>query len=1085
MKWIQLVLFSLLLAWLQLFMKMPAATEHRIHTSKGEWLVRFDSEKNPTTIHWPEQISTVSVHQPLHAVVIQTSLSDAELIRTLQSIDGVVRLEKAHRDEFNSPVYPTGLALIEPGANALPFLQEAFSIQPIQRLDALGWFIVEIPTGYSFEAFNKRCMQSGCIQQVHRDEIIACQSHQTNDPMFNSSWHIQQANDIDIDAPEAWNLIPTSAPMRSIAIIEGVGFDTLNVDLAGRFIDRYNAVDNSTNVYSNVTAERHGTATSGIPGAIANNAISAAGLGYNKLKLQVIRLGYNITSTGNFTTTSVMQAAAVNRAIAQSSTVAISMSFSSSSYQSAFFNAITSARLQGRANKGIPVFASTGNSGLNTWTNYPASYSGVIAVGATTSSDGRASFSNYGPGITLSAPGSSIATTDITGAEGYSTGDNAYFSGTSAACPLAASVGALMLVANDQLTETQVKQFLAQSCQKVGGFSYTTNTSNPYSTWSSELGYGRVNMRAAIELSLSQSPVIPDITLSGTTVSAASPAVGQTITIYATQQINPATGSAVFPVLEYRYSNDAVWSSDDIIIGTDASTLGSGVATESESITYMIPAGSGTKYILLRADAQSAVNESSEANNTTVLTITLPVSAALPDITLSGASVSATSVVVGQSITISCTQNTTSAGTILSPSLQYRLSTDAVWQTTDTFIGSDISTFSSTVLSEAENITYTIPNSIGTQYILLKADADNGVTESNENNNVVVIPITISAAPPLPDIYISNITTSASTAASGQSIVLSCRQGITNPGTASYSVSMKFNWSTDAVLTSDDVLLGTATSALSSLTLYEPESITFSIPSVPTGTYYVLLQADAGNTVNESNESNVYVQAISVTGTQTLPDIGISNATTTSTSAIEGSSMTVSCLQYTSMPSMPLTDVLMQYRWGNSPTYSPTMQLLGIDYSSLGGGDADDPEDLIFTVPAGSGVRYLFVIADVSNVISESNENNNIAVIPITVVAASPEWNDTNRQTRAEEHIEDLSPIVYPNPAHNRIWIQPNGIEWQSMRILNAEGRMVKELIAVNTGYQAQMDVSDLPAGLYIVQFKTGGSLSSCRLLLE
>jgi len=78
--------------------------------------------------------------------------------------------------------------------------------------------------------------------------------------------------------------------------------------------------------------------------------------------------------------------------------------------------------------------------------------------------------------------------------------------------------------------------------------------------------------------------------------------------------------------------------------------------------------------------------------------------------------------------------------------LQYRLSTDNVWQSTDTFIGSDLSTFTSAILSESENITYTIPNQIGTRYLLLKADAGNAVTESNENNNVVAIAITISAA---------------------------------------------------------------------------------------------------------------------------------------------------------------------------------------------------------------------------------------------------------------------------------------------------------------------------------------------------
>ena len=201
-------------------------------------------------------------------------------------MSGVVRIEEGWRDTYNSPVYPTGIALIEPASlYATEYLQQAFNIRPTQNLDALGWLVVEIPGDYSFDEFRMRCLESGHMREVHRDEIVQGFSHQTTDPMFNSSWHLQQASDMDIDAPEAWNLLPTNSPTRSIAIIEGVGFDTLNADLAGRFIDRFNAVDNSTNVYSNTTNERHGTATSGIPGAIANNAISAAGLGYNKLNL--------------------------------------------------------------------------------------------------------------------------------------------------------------------------------------------------------------------------------------------------------------------------------------------------------------------------------------------------------------------------------------------------------------------------------------------------------------------------------------------------------------------------------------------------------------------------------------------------------------------------------------------------------------------------------------------------------------------------------------------------------------------------------------------------------------------------------
>jgi hypothetical protein len=253
-------------------------------------------------------------------------------------------------------------------------------------------------------------------------------------------------------------------------------------------------------------------------------------------------------------------------------------------------------------------------------------------------------------------------------------------------------------------------------------------------------------MQAALQLSLPQTSSTPDITLSGVSVSTASPQVGQSITINANQQVTPSNGSSISPVLEYHYSTDNVWSTDDVVIGTDVSTLGAGISSESENITYTIPAGNGPKYILIKADALYSVAESNESNNVTSMAITIAGSSPTTDVFINNAQCSSTNAVVGQSITISCTQSISGLSNAIYPSLQYRLSTDAVWQNTDTYIGSDFSTLNATVLNEAENITYTIPNQIGTRYILIKGDAGNSISESNENNNVAVIPITISAA---------------------------------------------------------------------------------------------------------------------------------------------------------------------------------------------------------------------------------------------------------------------------------------------------------------------------------------------------
>jgi len=340
---------------------------------------------------------------------------------------------------------------------AIAALNDSQGAQQVDAIPALGLRVLRFPAAAAAGRAAAAYARNPLVEFAEPNALVVPDAL-PDDPYFSSAWHLAK-----IEAATAWDQAGAGGVLVAVC---DTGVEGTHPDLAAvlRGDLGWNTADGSNN-WAPIAG--HGTLVSGALAAATNNATGVSGVAWGAAIIPV-RIS-NLPDGSAY----VSDAVKCIQGAADRGARVINLS-----YRMAGSSSIDSAAAYARQ-RGALTFVAAGNDGVaQPWADYP----NFIAVGATTSSDLRASYSNTGSYVDIAAPGSNVYTTRAGASYGPA-------SGTSLASPVAAGVAALVFGANPALSAADVEAILRQSADDLGAPGEDD-----------EFGAGRVNARKAVAL---------------------------------------------------------------------------------------------------------------------------------------------------------------------------------------------------------------------------------------------------------------------------------------------------------------------------------------------------------------------------------------------------------------------------------------------------------------------------------------------------------------------------------------------------------------------------------------------------------
>lgn len=324
------------------------------------------------------------------------------------------------------------------------------------ELAKIGVTIIEAPAD-RIDQLKKEFKADPDVRFAEYDGLVQALDVFPNDPGFPSQYGL-----INIRAPQGW-AISTGSSIVTIAVIDS-GVDGSHPDLLAKLLPGYDFVESDSVPQDEYG---HGTHVSGIAAASTNNGTGVSGVSWGAQILPVRVLD----ASGNGSYTAV--AAGIVWAVDHGAQI-LNLSLGGVSPNSTLLNAVAYAY-----DHGTLIIASSGNDGSGNL-RYPARYPVVVSVGSTNSINQRSSFSNYGSGLDLMAPGESIFSTNPGGGYGIRTG-------TSMSTPYVSGLAAILWGMPGFGGAFAIETAMEKSAFDLGSVG-----------WDGEYGYGLIQMDAAL-----------------------------------------------------------------------------------------------------------------------------------------------------------------------------------------------------------------------------------------------------------------------------------------------------------------------------------------------------------------------------------------------------------------------------------------------------------------------------------------------------------------------------------------------------------------------------------------------------------